>query len=145
MTSISSSKPPIWYWIVSAIALFWNGMGVIQYLGQAYNTDSFREQYTSEQLELMANTPTWVTAAFALAVFCGIAGAIALFLRKKWAYHLFLISLLAVIAQMVYNLFIIDSVAIYGPGAAAMTAMIIVFALLLLWFSKKAIAKGWIS
>ncbi|RIA09647.1 hypothetical protein OE09_1491 [Flavobacteriaceae bacterium MAR_2010_72] len=145
MTSISSSKPPIWYWIVSVIALIWNGMGVMQYLGQAYNTDAFREQYTSEQLELMANTPSWVTAAFALAVFGGIVGAIALLLRKKWAYHLFLISLLAVIAQMIYNLFVIDSITIYGPGAAAMTAMIILFALLLLWFSKKAISKGWIS
>ncbi|TVZ59785.1 hypothetical protein NA63_2322 [Flavobacteriaceae bacterium MAR_2010_105] len=145
MTSTSSSKPPIWYWIVSVIALIWNAMGVIQYLGQAYNTDAFREQYTAEQLELMANTPSWVTAAFALAVFGGIVGAIALLLRKKWAYHLFLISLLAVTAQMIYNLFVIDSIAIYGPGAAAMTAMIILFALLLLWFSKKAISKGWIS
>ncbi|MFC4722227.1 hypothetical protein ACFO5O_07835 [Geojedonia litorea] len=145
MTSISSSKPPFWYWIVCAIALIWNGMGVMQYLGQAYNTDAFRGQYTTEQLELLADTPAWVTAAFALAVFAGVTGALALLLRKKLAYHLLLISLLAVMAQMVYNLFIIDSIAIYGPGAATMTAMVILFAILLLWFSKKAIAKGWIS
>jgi hypothetical protein len=145
MTNLSTSKPPIWFWIVSVIALIWNAMGVMQYIGQAYNTESFREQYTTEQLEMIANTPTWATAAFAIAVFAGLLGSIALLLRKKWAYSLFLISLLGVSVQMIHNLFIMKSVDIYGPAAVIMTAMILAFALLFLWLSKKSIAKEWIS
>jgi hypothetical protein len=141
----STTKPPIWYWIISILALLWNFMGVLQYIGQAYNTNGFREQYTDEQLEILANTPAWVTAAFALGVFGGVLGSILLLFKKKWAYYLFLISLIGVIVQMIHNLFIIKAADIYGPGAAIMTAMIIGFSLLLVWFSKKAIANSWIS
>jgi hypothetical protein len=145
MNEISTQKPPIWYWIIAIIALIWNAMGVMQYLGQAYNTESFKAQYTSEQLEIMANTPAWATAAFAIAVFGGLLGSVALLLRKKWAYSLFLISLLGIIVQMIHNLFIVKSIEIYGPAAAIMSGMIIVFGILLLWLSKKSIAKGWIQ
>jgi hypothetical protein len=140
----SSIKPPIWFWIVSILALIWNAMGVMQYLGQAYNTESFREQYTTEQLEIMSNTPSWAIAAFAIAVFAGLLGSFALLLRKKWAYSLFLISLIGVVVQMIHNLFIVKSVDIYGPAAAIMTGMILIFAILFLLFSKKAISKQWI-
>lgn len=145
MSNLSTNKPPIWFWIVSVIALIWNAMGVMQYLGQAYNTESFKSQYTAEQLEMMSNTPAWAMAAFAVGVFAGLLGSVTLLLRKKWAYNLFLLSLLGVLVQMFHNLFIVKSVAVYGPAAAIMTGLILVFALLFFWFSKKSIAKTWIS
>ena len=145
MSSNSLSKPTVWFWIVSIVALVWNAMGVMQYIGQAYNTESFQSQYTQEQLEIISNTPAWATAAFAVAVFGGLLGSIALLLRKRWAYSLFLISLIGVVVQMIHNLFVVNSVDIYGPAAMVMTAMIIVIALFLLWFSKRSIAKGWIG
>lgn len=74
MTVNSTQKPPIWFWIVAIIGLIWNGMGVNHYLQQAYNTESFRNMYTQEQLDIAANTPSWVTAAFAIAVFAGFLG-----------------------------------------------------------------------
>ena len=69
MTTTSINKPPIWYWLLSIIALVWNGMGVNAYLQQAYNTESYQTMYSEEQLEIAANMPAWVTAAFAIAVF----------------------------------------------------------------------------
>lgn len=140
----SITKPPIWFWIVSVVALIWNAMGVMQYLAQAYNTENFREQYTADQLELIANTPSWVIAVFAIAVFTGLFGSIALLLRKKWAYSLFLISLIAVAAQMIYNLFIAKAVDVYGTAALITSIMILIFAVLFLLFSKKAVSKQWI-
>ena len=143
--SIRKTKPPMWFWIASLIALLWNGMGVLQYLQQAYNTESFRAMYTDEQLSMIANTPSWAIAAFAIAVFGGLLGAFALLLRKKWARPLFLVSLIGIIVQMVYNLFISNAMEVYGPGAIAMPIMVLVVGIILLWFSKKSIAKGWIS
>lgn len=145
MTSKLTTKPPIWFWIVSVLALLWNAMGVMQYLGQAYNTEAFRANYTAEQLDLITNTPAWVVAAFAIAVFGGVLGCLLLLFRKKLAYTLFLISLIGVVIQMIYNLFIAKSVAIYGPSAVVMTLMIIVIALSLLRFSKLAVNKNWIA
>lgn len=138
MTNLKQ-KPPVWFWIVSVIALFWNAMGVMQYLGQAYQTESWREALTDEQFEMITNFPSWLTAAFAIAVFSGVLGSLGLLLRKKWAYKLLLLSLIAVIIQMGYIL------AQGHYDGISMTISIIVFALFLVWFSKKSISKGWIS
>jgi len=134
-----AGKPPVWFWIVSVLALIWNGMGVNAYLQQAYNTESYREMYPPEQLEIAANMPSWVTAAFAIAVFGGALGSIALLLRKKLANTLLILSLLAVIVQMGY-LLMNDYVT-----SMVMTIMIIVFAIFIVWFSRNATAKSWLS
>ena len=145
MTNSSTNKPPVWYWIVTVLALIWNGMGVMQYLGQAYLTESFKSQYTTEQLEIITNTPSWAIAAFAIAVFTGLIGAICLLLKKKVAYFFFLLSLIGVIVQLYHNLIVIKSVDIYGPAAAIMSGMIIGLAIFLVWFSKYSAKKTWIK
>lgn len=144
MTEYSNKKPPIWFWIITVVALIWNAMGVMQYLGQAYSTESFRSQYTPEQLEIISNTASWAVAAFAVAVFAGLLGSVFLLLRRRLAYVLFLISLIGIIVQLYHNLFVVDSVDIYGPAAAIMAGMILVLGLFLLWFSKFSTKKGWI-
>jgi hypothetical protein len=134
-----SSKPPIWFWVVSVIALLWNAMGVDQYLGQAYKTERWRAAISDEQFETISNMPAWLTGAFALAVFAGALGSLGLLLRKKWAHSLLVLSLVAVLVQMGY---------ILGKGYAdnmGMTISIIVFAIFLVWFSKKSKTKGWVS
>jgi hypothetical protein len=135
----SKVKPPIWFWIVSVIALLWNAMGVDQYIGQAYKTERWRAAITDEQMEMISNFPSWLTGAFAIAVFAGLIGSIGLLIRKKWTYSLLLVSLIAVIVQMSYIL-------IQGHfEGIAMTLSIILFAIFLVWFSKKSISEGWIN
>ncbi|MEJ6791479.1 MAG: hypothetical protein QNK89_01730 [Lacinutrix sp.] len=75
-------------------------MGVNHYLQQAYNKESFRNMYTQEQIDIVANAPSWVTAVFAIAVFTGFLGFLFILLRKKIGYSLMLLSLLAVVVQM---------------------------------------------
>lgn len=139
MTENSTNKPPIWFWIVSVVALIWNGMGVNAYLQQAFNTEGYQEMYTAEQQEIAANMPAWVTAAFAIAVFGGALAALLLLLRKKLATKLWLLSLIAVIAQMAYIL--INDYA----SSIGMTIMIIVLAIVFYWFSKMSGSKGWLK
>ena len=139
MTNTSSNKPPIWFWIISVIALIWNGLGVDGYLGQAYNTERYRSSFTPEQLEVAANAPSWIMGAFAIAVFTGVLGAIFLLLRKKIATTFWMISLIAVILQMGYAL-------ITGEAASmVLVIMVIVFAFAFLWFSRMSASKGWLS
>lgn len=139
------TKPKRFFWIIGIIALLWNLMGINQYVQQAYMTNSFKAMFTEEQLQLIADAPAWATAAFAIAVFGGFLGSILLLLRKKSAKIIFIISLIAILVQMYYNFFVIDSFAIYGPGAAVMPTLIIIFALFFIWFSKYSIKKNWIA
>ncbi len=136
----SSTKPPVWFWIVSVLALIWNGMGVMAYLARAYATDEMIAALPEEQqAEFLVEHPTWYTAAFAIAVFAGALGCIALLLRKKMAYILFVLSGLSAIIQHIYLFMNVDIPSMVMP------IMIIVVCLFLIWFSKNSISKGWIS
>lgn len=137
----SINKPPIWFWIVSVLALIWNGMGVMAYLARAFATEEMIAALPEEQqAEFLAEYPAWYTAAFALAVFCGVLGCIALLIRKKWAHPLFVISALGAIVQHIYLFMNVEM----DGSAMAMPILVILVCLFLIWFAKKAISKSWI-
>jgi len=99
----TTTKPATSFWVISALALIWNLMGVIVYLGQAFMTDDMKAMIPKDQLAIIENTPAWATAAFAIAVWFGLLGSILLLTRKKIAKTVFIISLLGVLGQLVYN------------------------------------------
>jgi hypothetical protein len=138
------NKPNKVFFAVGIIGLLWNAMGSFQFIHQVLNTETFRNQYTNEQLQLLDNAPFWVIIAFGFAVFFGLFGCIALLLKKSIAYPLFLLSLLGIICQMFYNWVLVDSFAIYDASAFIMTSIILIFALFLAFYSKLCIKKQWI-
>jgi len=139
MTNVSITKPPVWYWIIAVVALIWNAMGVMAYLIQAFITEEAIAKLPEEQqAEFLIEHPTWYTAAFALAVFCGAVGCLALLIRKKWAYMLFIISFVTATIQQVYIMATVEGVGFVMP------IMIIVCCAFLVWFSKMATAKEWL-
>ncbi|MGQ3678215.1 hypothetical protein [Tenacibaculum discolor] len=140
-----SNKPTTLFWIIGVAALVWNGLGVMQYLGMAYMTDEVKAALPEAERTLYDNIPSWVTAAFAIAVFGGLIGSAFLLMRKKLARPMFLISLIAIIVQMSYNLFMSRAAEVYGPGSVIIPIMVIVIGVFLLMYSKKTIAKGWLS
>jgi hypothetical protein len=141
----SLNKPPIWFWIVSSLALIWNVMGVNQYLMQAYNSDEFRALFTPEQLALIDNTPAWATAAFAIAVFGSVLACLLLLLRKKLAITVFLISLIAIVVQMVHGLIIAKTYEFFSSFQVSMSIIVPIVGLLLYIFAKKSASKGWLN
>jgi len=98
----------------------------------------------AEQL-LYESFPAWVTGLFAIAVFGGTTGSIGLLLKKKWAQPALVVSLICVLIQMAYYLFVMDPVAVYGAVAAVMPVIVIVIAIFLVWFAKMSAAKNWLS
>ena len=141
----TSVKPPTWFWVVSVIALLWNLVGVFNYLNQAFNQQVILETLDQAQREAFEGIPAWATAAFAIAVFSGTIASIGLLVRKKWAKPLFIISLIAAVAQFIHWLFISNAVEAFGPSTYAMPVIIIVIGLYLISFSKKGIQKGWLK
>ena len=141
----NSNKPTTLFWVIGVIALIWNGLGVMSYIGQAFMTDEMKAALPEAERALYDNVPAWVTAAFAIAVFGGLLGCILLLMKKKAAKTVFLVSLIAIIVQMTYNLFMSKAVEVYGPGGAIMPIMVIAIGVFLLLYSKRSIEKGWLS
>ncbi len=142
---MSTTKPPIWFWLISGLALLWNAMGAWSYLSQVRMTEAFSSRYSTEQLQAMADMPKWLTAVFAIAVWAGLLGALALILRKRWAKPLFLLSLLAIIVQSIYNFFMSNNKEVFGDQAYYFPIFILVIGAFLLWFAGMARKKGWIG
>jgi hypothetical protein len=138
----STNKPGIDFWIIGIVALIWNLMGVFAYLQQAYMTEEDLMAMPVAEQALYENIPAWVTGAYAIAVFGGALGCILLLLRRKLASSLFLISLVGIVVQMSYNIFMSKATDVYGPGGITMPAMIILIGIFLLWYAKKKTAAG---
>ncbi len=146
MTSNVTTKPPVWFWIVSGVALLWNLLGAMVYLAQAFITDEGKAMLPADKLELMENTPAWATAAFAIAVWAGVLGCIGLLVRKKWARPVLLVSLLGILVQMAYAFFMTNAAEVYGiVEGVVMPLLLIGIGIGLLLFAKSSQNKGWIS
>ncbi|MDX1498936.1 MAG: hypothetical protein R3176_03510 [Woeseiaceae bacterium] len=147
MTDDFRSQPSITFWIIGGAALIWNLFGMIIYVGQVTATPEALAEggYTPEQIAFVEATPAWVTSAFALAVTTGVLGSILLLLRKALALPVFVLSLVAILAQNVYSHVLNDAVAVFGSGVLVIPTTVIVIAVALVWYSRSVKAKGWIS
>ncbi|MDA3943108.1 MAG: hypothetical protein PF694_06165 [Bacteroidetes bacterium] len=116
-------------------------MGCINFFVQM-NPDVLAAYRESERA-IIEGRPIWATGAFAIAVFGGVLGCFLLLLRKSVAYYFFIASLLGVIVTMIHTLGIgID----FGIGEILGTILMpLVAASFLIWYSKLAESKGWVS
>ena len=138
-------KVPTWYWVVAIIFLLWNLMGIGAFFSQILMTDEMMLLLPEAEQELYNNYPTWTYFAFAIAVFDGTLGCIGLLMRKKFAKSMFIVSLIAIIAQMTYVIFIANTVEVYGLGGLIMPVMIVVVGFFLVWYAGFCIRKGWLK
>jgi len=143
MDDLSKSSAHWSFWAIAGVCLAWNLLGCMAYLSEfdAENLSTLSETRRT----LLELRPAWATAAFAIAVWGGALGCLLLLLRKAVAFYALLASLLGVIVQMYYNLILAESTEVYGPGEVVMTVMIPLVALFLIWYSKYAQGRRWIS
>ena len=87
---------PAWFTIAAIGAVLFEAFGVYSYLVHV-TTDP--NGLTIDQRDLVLAMPGWMTAAYAVAVWAGLAGALLLLLRRRLAALLLLASLLAGIVQ----------------------------------------------
>ena len=132
------------FWAIGAVALIWNVMGVINFFVQM-NADALAAMPESHRA-IVEGRPAWATGGFAIAVFGGALGCLLLLLRKSAAYYLFIGSLLGVIVQLIHTLGIASSTIDFSPFDILMIILMpLVAAVFLIWYSKQAESKGWIS
>lgn len=136
---------PKWFWGVAGLALIWNLMGVFGFYAHvSIGADQIAQMPAAEQA-LYTNAPSWVTIAFAVAVFAGLIASIGLLLRKTWAFPMFVISLLGVIAQQIHMYFLSSTFEVLGKNQMVLPALVLLIALLLAWFSHRSSMRGWLS
>ena len=137
-------KTPWHIWVVGAVALFWNAGGAWNYTATKLRLAPVMEQMTPEQLAFVDAIPAWATAAWALAVWGGVLGAVLILMRRALAFHVLLISFLAMVLTTIQN-FVLSPVSmadIMPPGAAVFSLIIFVFAAFLVVYTRAQTKAG---
>ena len=138
MNNVIGTPVPGWLRIVAALGLLWNLFGVYQYLmtvGVVPGADA----------AAVAMMPSWVTGAFAIAVFGGALGCLGLLMLKRWAKLLLLVSLLGVLAMDLWMFVLSGLGSTMPPAEMGVTACVVLVAILLAWLAYSADKKGWLS
>lgn len=133
------------YWVIAFVALVWNLIGLAMFVVQVRLTPGMVAAMPAAQQQVHAATPAWVNIAFGVAVVFGVLGSLALLLRKRLAPALYMVSLLAIVVQLVGTYAVTPAWQAYGPAGLAMPAMLVVIALYLYWYARKAAGNGWLG
>ena len=134
---------PAWLWAAALGGLAWNAYGLVQFAASVSATPESLMAMGLDATQAMAMTsyPLWMTAAFAIGVFGGIAGSALLALRRRQAVPVLLASLLAYVALFVGD--ITEGVfAAMGLGQVVVLTFVVLIAAVLLWAARRAHADG---
>lgn len=139
------SARPKSFWVIAIAALLWNLLGVAIFFLQVSATPETLAAMPTEQRQIYEATPVWLNIAFAVAVFGGVLGALGLLLKKRWAVTFFLVSLLALLVQVVGAYSVTPMWQVHGSASLAMPVLLVAIALLLWVYSRKATIRGWLD
>ena len=135
---------PTWFKVVAVLALLWNLLGFFAFFSDLRISPEDLAKLPEAQQALYAARPGWAVAATAIALFAGALGSIGLLLRKKWAFPVFVLSLLGILVQD-FGLFVLaDGASLGGHVVVAMQAVVLAVGIGLVLLSRKGIARGWL-
>lgn len=143
--SMNATVAPQSFRYLAIAALVWNLIGVATFVVQIGLTPEELAALPAKQREVYAATPLWITIAYAIAVFGGTFGALGLLLKKRWATHLFLLSLLALLVQTLGAYAVTPVWQVFGPAGLVMPMLLVVIAVALLLYARGATARGWLG
>ena len=112
---------PRWFTVAALGGVAWNLFGAVQFAGSVTATEAslIASGMTPEQASVMTGYPAWMTLAFAVGVFGGLAGSILLLLRRSAAMPVLLTSLIAYVALWIGD-------AVHGVFAALGVPQVII-------------------
>ena len=136
-----SREVPAWFWVIAGLALLFMILGCVMYYTQV-SVDP--ETLALDERAMWDATPTWMVAAYAVAVWVGLAGTVLLILRRRHAVPLLLVSLIAVIVQF-GGILVVPELRQMVPASAYTAPIIIVLITYGIWhFSRHALKRGWL-
>jgi hypothetical protein len=126
------------------ISLLWNGYGCFDYLMTNTKGDPYLRQagMTDAQIAYYHSMPAWMTGVWAIGVWGGALGAILLLARLRWALPVFVISLAAYVASLIYYYLLSSGVGVMGAQMVVMNVVILAACLFFVWYAWRVTKAG---
>lgn len=130
-----------WYMVAAIASLLFMGLGCVAYLSHVLADPN---SLPLDQRAAYAAEPAWVTGAYAVAVWVGLAGTVLLVLKRKLAEWALLVSLVAVLVWFAGLL-------VVAPLRNAMSANDLLVAIVvtavtwtIYWFARHSQQREWL-
>ena len=138
-----ADKTPWHLWLIGVVGFLWSSMGAMDYVMTQTKNESYMSAFTPEQLSFFYGLPSWVVAAWAIAVWGGVVGSIFLLLRKGIAVWIFLASLVGILITSFQNYVLSNGFEVIGDTfSLVFTLIIFVVALGLYLYSRTMQRRG---
>ena len=132
-----TTKTPLHLWIVGVVTVLWNAMGALDYLMVELKNEAWMSSYSQAQVDFITNYPMWVVAAWAIAVWGGLAGSVLLLMRKRLATKVFLVSWGAMVLTTFYSYVLSNGMEAFGDaGTLIFSSVIFLVALGLVFYAR---------
>ena len=143
MATTAETRAPAHLWIVGVLALLFNGFGCYDYLMTNLHNATYLERFSADQIAYMHSLPAWLTASWAIGVWGGLAGAVLLLMRSRYAVWALALSCIGAVVGLGYQLTMTTIPASMKQGMmGVMPWVIIVITIFLLWYSWSMEKKG---
>ncbi len=133
-----SDRAPAWFWGMAGFGVLWNLYGIFQFIGTLTpaGRSAMAAGMTAAQAQIYFSLPAWMTVVFAIGVFGGLLGSLALALRRTAAVPVLAASLVGYVALFSGDVHfgVFDAM----PGQLAILAFVVVVAAALL-------ATAWVA
>lgn len=137
-------QPPRWYKPLVIVALVWNVLGCLAYLGDVTTRPEDVARMSAEMRELHASRAGWAVSATAVAVWAGTLGCVGLALRRAWAPPVLAASLLGVVVQEIGLFTISDGAKLGGPVVVILQSLVFAISAGLMALAGHASSRGWL-
>jgi magnesium-transporting ATPase (P-type) len=97
-----------------------------------------------DQRAVVEARPLWMTAAYAIAVWVGVAGAVMLVLRRRLAQPLLLVSLIAAAVTFLPYAIVPGVRDNITTNDIAVAVMILAITWTIFWFARHSAQRGWL-
>lgn len=142
MIGATTVKAPAWFWVVAGLSLLWNAFGCLDFTMTVMRNPAYIAQFPPETIDYLDAMPVWAIAAWALGVWGALLGSMLLLVRSGWAATAFAASLGGLALTTIYQVMADEPPAMSSGVNLAITAIIWIVAIALLWLSFRMRARG---
>ena len=136
------TNTPWHLWTVGILTLLWDGSGALTiWLAQAGKLPDIKP----DEAEYYAAQALWFQLLTDFTLVTAISAAIVLMMKKKAAVGLFGASLVSAIITNLYDVAMGTSRVFFSTGAFVVTIIILVLAMLQLWYANEMTRRGLLS
>jgi len=144
MSDTRATKTPWHLWVVSVVAILFNGIGVYDYVMSKTQGAAYMQSAGMSPAAIAHYTtlPFWMNCVWAIGVWGAMLASILLLLKNKLAAPIFLVSLAAFLLSLVYHYVISGAGDLMGTAGHVSSAIITLLLVMFIFYAQAMGKRG---